>query len=574
MAFITEIFILFFISLFFNNIYCSNLNNNNYHFFKSYNQTGNRIDIELVNPFDQINITSVENFYYEKGTSQKYSCIFKSSSMSIDLTKFKNIQYFADYNGYNTFWFKTCPNSGVQSYYSSQYIPNISYFSETFQLGKYGIDDYALILNYSDVYSRATTIKFYCDWNIDFDYSVNFTALNPYEPSAEIKVSTKNVCPYINVKKNSVDYKLIQPNILSIYLNANSSNIFSFNNDIAVEKLNLEPIVYNFTSIQDGNIIIISGLFLKSIESEYIYMVGDKIILKSANIISFNSSTIVLNVSNYIDNFVSINLHGNRVQYKFSKTQYYLNFTYYGSDYLKFNCINCIGANLVGFSNEGYQIEDTLFSLNLSPLDYSEKYIYFKSLDVESNKVLVPTNITHVEIRIESFAFLEYGEIYVRGNFIKNLVGQINFSNGTNISSLPYSTPSQVISSGVFTIPPSYGEGNFSIYNEDQLIYSYSFSSLEPKVWVKSMKQENEKIELTLNYQFGQFFNLTNIKYANGRPTDYQVVHPNIIKFNLYPYSTNKLAFYYCYSSSKQYLHLEKLSYDCKYKLLDVYYVF
>ncbi|KAN0004062.1 hypothetical protein ACTFIZ_010234 [Dictyostelium cf. discoideum] len=559
------IFILSFFYLFFININCSTLNN--YYIFKSYNQTGNRIDIELVNPLQQTNITSIENFYYQNVTTVKNSCKFNSYSMSLDLSQFKNNIYYANYRSNIKFLFGICSSVYYSSSSQSAFSPAIAYtsdlYSETFQMGRYGLDDFALMLNYSGYYGAASLIKFYCDWNTDFEYDVTFEDVQENVVKSHIKVFTKKVCQNKNVERKTVNFNSTQPNIVSIYLNADSSNVFSFNNDVVIEKLNLEPIVYNFKSGEDQ--IIINGLFLQSLRSDYMFMVGDKIILNSTNIISFNSSTIVLDIRSFSDNVVSINLHGNRREFKFSKKQNSL--TLVKSDKLiyTFSCVNCVGSNFVGFSSsDGNLIQYTSFSLNAANWEYNgERYIYFESPispNVQSNKLLVPTNITNVNITLESFDF-SGGVIKVSGYFIKNLIGELKFSNGTVISNLPYSaTNGAVFSNGTFTIPSGFGEGNFSIYNENKSIYTYSFSYLPPKQWVQSMNQDNQKIELILNYPFGKFFNITNIKYSTGRPTDYKLIQPNIVKFNLYPYSINKLAFFYGYDSLNEYLYVETLN--------------
>ncbi|KAM9964609.1 hypothetical protein ACTFIW_004380 [Dictyostelium discoideum] len=561
------VFIFSFFYLFFININCSPLKN--YYIFKSYNQTGNRIDIELVNPLQQTNITSIENFYYKDVTSIPNSCIFKSNSTSIDLTQFKNIFYYGDYkNSIKSFTFGICSMVsyyGYQSLYSQIYVYPTNINSETFQIGRYGLDDFALMLNYSQTLGISSSIKFYCDWNTDFDYDVSFEDIQDYHVKSNIRVFTKKVCQTINVERKSVDFNSTQPNTISIYLNANSSNVFSFNNDIVFEKLNLEPIVYSFKSDENQDKIIINGLFLKSIQSDYMFMIGDKIILNSTNVMSFNSSTIVLYIRDYVENVVSINLHGNRREFKFSKKQSTLSLV--KSENLKytFNCENCVGSNFVGFSSsDGNEIKYTSFSLDASKWEYNgERYIYFESPvspNVQSNKLLVPTNISNVNISLQSFDFYG-GIITISGYFIKNLIGELKFSNGTVISNLPYSATNGVVfANGTFTIPAGFGEGNFSIYNENKSIYTYSFSYLAPKQWVQSMSQDNQKIELILNYPFGKFFNITNIKYSTGRPTDYKLIQPNIVKFNLYPYSINRLAFFYAYNSLNQYLYVETLN--------------
>ncbi|KAM9981687.1 hypothetical protein ACTFIY_004002 [Dictyostelium cf. discoideum] len=580
-------FILSFFYLFFININCSSLKN--YYIFKSYNQTGNRIDIELVNPLQQTNITSIENFYYQNVTSIINSCKFNSNSMSIDLTQLKNNVYNANYKNNIYFSFSICgPNSyiGYQSYYTPSYFYSTYSNTETFEIGRYGLDDFALMLNYSLPIGIISSIKFYCDWNTDFGYDINFEDIQEYYLKSNIRVFTKKVCQSINVERKTVDFNSTQPNTISIYLNANSSNVFSFNNDIVVEKLNLEeeeeeeeeeeddddkiliyePIVYRFKSDEkDEDKIIIYGLFLESLQSDYIFMIGDKIILNSTNIISFNSSTIILNTKGYIENVVSINLHGNRREFKFSKKQNSLSLIKSDKLIYTFNCVNCVGSNFVGFSSrDGNQITSTSFSLNASNWEYNgERYIYFESPvspNVQSNKLLVPTNLTNVYITLQSFDFYG-GGIQISGYFIKNLIGELKFSNGTVISNLPYSATNGVVfANGAFTIPAGFGEGNFSIYNENKLIYTYSFSYLSPKQWVQSMQQDNQKIELILNYPFGKFFNITNIKYSTGRNTDYKLIQPNIVKFNLYPYSINTLAFFYSYNSLNEYLYVETLN--------------
>ncbi|KAN0004063.1 hypothetical protein ACTFIZ_010235 [Dictyostelium cf. discoideum] len=563
------VFILLFYYLFFININCSTLNN--YFIFKSYNQTGNRIDIELVNPLQQTNITSIENFYYQTVSSSTLSCEFRSDSMYLDFKPFENKIYYANYkNISNSFAFSICSGVNTPSYYSyqSMYYSSYAYptdlYSERFQMGRYGLDDFALMLNYSNSWGVASSIKFYCKLNTDFEYDVTFEDVQEYYVKSYIRVFTKKVCQNKNVERKTVNFNSTQPNIVSIYLNADSSNVFSFNNDVVVENFNLEPIVYNFKSDEDQ--IIINGLFLKSLRSEYMFMVGDNIILHpNSNIISFNSSTVVLDIKGFADNVVSINLHGNRREFKFSKKQNSLTLVKNDKLIYTFSCVNCVGSNFVGFSSsDGNQIKYTSFSLNAAKWEYNgERYIYFESPispNVQSNKLLVPTNITNVNITLESFDF-SGGVIKVSGYFIKNLIGELKFSNGTVISNLPYSATNGVVfSNGTFTIPSGFGEGNFSIYNENKSIYTYSFSYLPPKQWVQSMNQDNQKIELILNYPFGTFFNITNIKYLTGRTIDYKLIQPNIVKFNLYPYSINTLAFYYVYDSLNEYLYFETLN--------------
>ncbi|KAN0030259.1 hypothetical protein ACTA71_010021 [Dictyostelium dimigraforme] len=83
-------------------------------------------------------------------------------------------------------------------------------------------------------------------------------------------------------------------------------------------------------------------------------------------------------------------------------------------------------------------------------------------------------------------------------------------------------------------IPPGYGSGNFSIYLNDQLVNSTLFNYVPPdssSSWIKSMKQDKEKIQLTLTFDLNPDFNI------------HQIIDQNIIQFNLSSYSTNQIRF-------------------------------
>ncbi|KAN0030258.1 hypothetical protein ACTA71_010020 [Dictyostelium dimigraforme] len=551
LSFLINIFVLI---LFFKNINCS--------IIQSYNQTGNRIDIQLKEPLFKVNITSLGNPLYENAVSTLNSCLFNTSAISIDLTKFKGVVNRIKNTGYDDFVFTLCDivKKDYQSYaYDVPYgIPE----TETFKLGRYGIDDYALKLSYASLKLwfcyTTSTITFYCSENDDF--RIHYHDPPTTQCAYDIEIDSKHVCPYRNVKLMKSNYYLTQPNIVSILLDENSTTTFFFNNGSFIENLLIKPIVYSIEN--DDYQIIVNGLFFVNMKSQYqFYMEG-----LFLDIISINSTTALLNCTNFMDNRFLVRLgedypFGISGPFSFSKSTNNFNVSlmmYQNDKYATIlECSSCIGSvveGIIEYNNYSIFIDNSTFSIVNENNRYIEKGgggIYLRSLypPYKTSNIIwnPPSSIESYDIRNENFQF-SGGKQTIQGYFITPsiVIGKLSFLNGTDVI-LKYQVLNNFIKTkGIFIIPPGYGSGNFSIYLNDQLVNSTLFNYVPPdssSSWIKSMKQDKEKIQLTLTFDLNPDFNITNIKYSNGLSLDYQIINQNIIQFNLSSYSTNQITF-------------------------------
>ncbi|KAN0030260.1 hypothetical protein ACTA71_010022 [Dictyostelium dimigraforme] len=539
--------------LFFKNINCS---------IQSYNQTGNRIDIQLIEPLFKINITSLGNPLYENAVSTLNSCLFNTSTISIDLTKFKGVVNYIKNTGYDDFVFTLCgavkPHTQSYSGFDSYGRPE----TETFKLGRYGIDDYALKLSYSsfeELPYTSLTITFYCSDEDDFKILKKFPP-NVGQSHYNISIDSRHVCPYRNVKLMKSNYYLTQPNIASILLDENSTSTFFFNNGYSIENTStkyLDPIVYSIEN--DDNQIVVNGFFFVNMKSQYqIYI--DGLIL---DIISINSTTALLNCTNFMDNRFLVRLgedypFGESGPFSFSKSTNNFNVSLmmqyqYNKYETILECSGCIGSileGIIGYNNDSIFINDKSLSIvNENNRYIEQRGVYLRSLypPYKTSNIIwnPPSSIETFDIKNENFQF-SGGKQTIQGYFITPSIinGKLSFLNGTDVI-LKYQVLNNFIKTqGTFIIPPGYGSGNFSIYLNDQLVNSTLFSYVPPtSSWIKSMKQDKEKIQLTLIFDLNPDFNITNIKYSNGHPLDYHIINQNIIQFNLSSYSTNQITF-------------------------------
>ncbi|KAM9973882.1 hypothetical protein ACTFIW_007544 [Dictyostelium discoideum] len=242
--------------------------------FKSINQTGSNVEIELTQPLYLFNITSLDNLYYDydfNGTSVLNSCIFNSNYFSLDLSKFKNIDYsFPDLCSQYEHHFSICSNlssyrdqSGIiyiNEEHLTRFYPTGNLNTEVFEFGRFGFDHYALMLRYTsndNPYCRDSHRYYFfeCDENQEFNFTTPY--VNFMECYVDVYIKSKYVCPYKNTKRTSIKYSLIQPNILRFTLDENSSNLISINNGEAIEVLQLKPIINSCEN--NGDIITVNG---------------------------------------------------------------------------------------------------------------------------------------------------------------------------------------------------------------------------------------------------------------------------------------------------------------------------
>ncbi|KAM9973881.1 hypothetical protein ACTFIW_007543 [Dictyostelium discoideum] len=403
--------------------------------------------------------------------------------------------------------------------------------TEKIEFGKFGFDNYALKLTYNSNFCGYSVRDYYfqCDENQEFNFtapSVSFT-----DCFVNVYIKTKYVCPYKNTKGTSIKYSLIQPNILRFTLDENSSNFISINNGEAIEVLQLKPIINSCEN--NGDIITVSGVFFKKILSEYILKFEGGHILSQSDIISFNSTTLVVNSADYVENYFFISISQSDYtseRFPILKPQQQMQLSSWCDNDFKqlfINCTNCIGAKLIGLPNNYtiYSNYPTSFytqGIILSGI-YLEAPIYpYK----RSSALPLPTNFN------------------ISGNEIFRFNGKLEFLNGT-ICILDYNTlNNSVLTQGKFNIPSGYGNGNFSIYIKDKLVHSNSFTYIPPSKWISSITQNQEKVQLHLSFPFS-LFQIKTIKYndKNGKGLDYTLIKPNIISITLNSYSTNVISF-------------------------------
>ncbi|EAL65853.1 hypothetical protein DDB_G0283229 [Dictyostelium discoideum AX4] len=554
--------------------------------YTSINQTGSNVEIQLAEPLKLFNITSLDNLYYNydfNGTSVLNSCIFNSTYYSFDLSKFKNIDYsFPDYyNPDYKHFFSICSNlsftnsqSGAEEYGKFSF-PTGYLNTESFKLG-INNDNYKLKLTYTNPHISCPNIfggtdlmsrdyYFICDERQEFNFtSSKYASIN--DCNVDVYIKTKYVCPYKNNKRTPIEYSLIEPNILRYTLDENSSNLISVNGNktidlsiIQFKKLLLEPVINNCEN--NGDVITVKGIFFKNVLSNYTFYYGGYQI-KPPMITSFNSTTLVVNSTGYVDNNFFISLFGIKSEsYPILKPQQQMVLSSrYDHESGFFNsifiyCKNCIGANTKGLlynytvvDSSPIEVSDIYITLNDDSEIYIEAPIYpYK----RSSALQLPTDFNHVSFSgNEIFEFNVISTVSISGSFIPKMynnqayiIGKLEFSNGT-ICILDYKTLSnRVFTEGNFSIPSGYGNGNFSIYIKDKLVHLNPFSYTTSK-WISSVTQNLEKVQLHLSFPV-YFFQITSIKYnnKNGIDLDYTLIEPNIISFTLNANSTNVLSF-------------------------------
>ncbi|KAM9976077.1 hypothetical protein ACTFIR_009918 [Dictyostelium discoideum] len=553
-------------------IFASTLNSQS--IFSSINQTGSNVEIKLIQPLYLFNITSLENLYYNydlNSTSVLNSCIFNTTYFSLDLSKLKNIDYiFKDSFSNYQHIFSICSQTNLYSAQSvitvienGQSLTTGNLNTEKFEIGRFGLDNYALKLTYTNpafslCSNGGSTRRYYfqCDENLEFNITApNSKNVNYYDCDVNFTIPTKYVCPYKNIKRSSIKYSLIQPNILSFTLDENSSNFISINNGKIHEVLPIKPIIYSCQN--NGDIITINGLFFKNILSNYTFGFDGQLTMNQSNIISFNSTTLVVNSTGYVDNNFFISLFDIKSEsYPILKPQQQMVlsswFDYsFREESLNIDCTNCLGAKTIGIKN--------IYTKYAHPIEIFPDEIDFNGIYLEapiyhfkrSNLLFpLPTNIIRVSDN-KIFEFNGISKVVIAGYFIPKMydnqpyiIGKLEFSNGT-ICILDYNTLSnEVLTRGEFNIPSGYGNGNFSIYIKDKMNHSNSFSYQPPSKWISSITQNLEKVQLHLSFPFS-FFPIASIKYndKNGKDLDYTLIEPNIISFTLNTYSTNVISF-------------------------------
>ncbi|EAL65860.1 hypothetical protein DDB_G0283243 [Dictyostelium discoideum AX4] len=551
-------------------IFASTLNSQS--IFSSINQNGSNVEIKLVQPLYLFNITNLDNLYNDydlNGTSVLNSCIFNTTYFSLDLSILKNIDYiFKDSNSKYQHLFSICSRTKLYSAQSVMLNENGQSFTtgnlntEKFEIGRFGLNNYSLKLTYTNpafslCSNSGSTRNYYfqCDENLEFNItSPNSKNVNYYDCNVDVTIATKYVCPYKNIKKSSIKYSLIQPNILRFTLDENSSNLISINNGKVYEVLPIKPIIHSCEN--NGDIITVNGLFFKNILSNYTFGFDGQLTMNRSNIISFNSTTLVLNSTGYVDNNFFISLFENKSDsYPILKPQQQMVLSSwydysFRKERLNIDCTNCLGAKTIGIQNiytkYAHSIKIPPEDINFSGI-YLEAPIYpFK----RSNLLPLPTNIIGVNDN-KIFQFNGISIVSIAGYFIPKMydnqayiTGKLEFSNGTLCILDYYTLDSNVLTQGKFNIPSGYGNGNFSIYTKDKLVHSNSFTYQPPSKWISSITQNLEKVQLHLSFPFS-FFPITSIKYndKNGKDLDYTLIEPNIISFTLNTYSTNVLSF-------------------------------
>ncbi|KAK5584306.1 hypothetical protein RB653_005914 [Dictyostelium firmibasis] len=539
--------------------------------YSSINQTNNIVDIHLNTPLFQINITNVE-YLANDVESTLNSCYFSSNSFSMDLRSLKGVEHILKDSFGSTYYFSLCSatkscKSGAQSCLNSDITGYSS--NETFGLGNLGVDDFALSLTYKNPgkYDCPTgsfnNYFFQCNQNEEFNIAkYNLNIDSNFACHFNITIQTKYVCSSNNVPiiSSKVNYSLIQPNIVRIILDESSTNIIKFNNSI-IQFIPIKPIIYSCYN-NDSDIITVNGLFFADyFKSHYTFNFNNSISLPISKIISFNSSTIVLNSSGVVDNNFFISLDGVQSDtYSILKSHNQLIMTavYDESKMLYINCTNCIGSILKGFRSTIILGLDMYVSIDLSYQSFSDDAIYLEapiSPFKRSNILALPTNFSNIIFSgNEVFQFDGTSIISIRGFFIPKtynnqtyIIGKLQFLNGT-IYNLEYKTNDNGFSTtGYFNVPYGYGNGTFSIYinNSSNLVHSNSFS-YKPSTsrWVTSMSQNLDKVKLQLSFSH-LFYNISSIKYnnINGTELKYQLVEPNIIIFTLDSDSSTTLSF-------------------------------
>ncbi|KAN0023887.1 hypothetical protein ACTFIV_008277 [Dictyostelium citrinum] len=548
--------------------------------YSSISQTGRNVEIKLAQPLYLFNITSLDylyNNYDFNGTSVLNSCIFNSTFFSLDLSNLKNIDHHFG-NSY-VHYFSIC--SGLSYYSYAQSVISNNYYhyttgelkTETFKFGRFGVDNFALKLTYSNndipicQYSERN-YYFQCDENQEF----NFTAPSQYSDCyADVTIKTKYVCPYKNTKRTPIKYSLIQPNILRFTLDENFSNLISINNGYTFQSIPIKPIIDSCDN--DGDIVTVNGIFSIDFLSNYTFYFEGGYRIDPSMIISFNSTTLVINTKGYADNNFFISLFGEKSESCaiLKPQQQMVNTPWYDSYYkqLIFGCTNCIGAILIGlpknytkYGDEGIYLDALTMTLNGGGI-YFEAPIYpYKRSDVTP----LPTDIQKISDN-EIFQFNGSSIVSISGLFIPKvydnkayIIGKLEFLNGTICILNYYTLNNTSLTEGKFNIPSGVGNGNFSIYTNDKLVHSNSFTYQPPLNWVSSITQNLEKVQLHLSFPFS-LFEITSIKYndKNGKDLEYTLIEPNIISFTLNSYSSNVLSFNDDY-------HIETLSNGLNYR--------
>ncbi|KAM9992056.1 hypothetical protein ACTFIZ_012730 [Dictyostelium cf. discoideum] len=541
--------------------------------FSSVIQNGNDFEIKLEKPLFLYNISSLDYLYYDydlNGTSVLNSCIFNSNYFSLNLTNLKNVDYSFQDNYDKTIYhfFSICshlsfyPAQSVLTYPGTQYSPsktgNLN--EETFELGKFGVDNYALKLTYKDSHSQVfkyvggVSIRnyyFQCDENQEFNITVPHD-MNHYDTTVDAYIKTKYVCSYKNVQKTSIKYSLIQPNILRFTLDENSSNLFSINNN-DIQVLPIKPTINSCEN--NGDIITVNGFFFKNLFSKYILNFEGGYTIDPSNIISFNSTTLVVNSAGFVDNNFFISLFENKSEsYPILKPQQQMGLSSYFNKYynlLTIDCSNCNGAKLMGLPQNYTKKIGITIEVYIPSITLSDDGIYFEApiYPYKRSAIPLPTNFSVADNGI--FEFDGSSIVSISGRFIPKIydnqayiIGKLEFLNGTTCI-LDYKTLNNSVSTeGKFNIPSGYGNGTFSIYIKDKLAHSNTFTYKTPSKWISSIIQNLEKVQLQLSFPLS-FFQITTIKYndKNGKNLDYTLIEPNIISFTLKTYSINVLSF-------------------------------
>ncbi|KAN0003056.1 hypothetical protein ACTFIZ_009213 [Dictyostelium cf. discoideum] len=271
---------------------------NDQQWLKSFKQTiDNIVEVEVQG--------KINNFRLSTGSSHQ-DCIYSTDTYSIDLSKMEG-QDFTKLFYPEMIHFSLCGASsicekitGVNGSQICKDITSINKISDVIDI-KVGEDDIDLqVFIYSPSTKISTILNFFCSSNTyqpdvirnGQDYIISY-----YSPLA---------CPtpIITREKDKNKFFSYDPkvqnekNIASFELSENSTNVISFNDNAHFIILPIKPIINCVKMNEEKDKIVLSGLFLKRIKNHYSIRINSGVPLKIGDIrsiISFNSSTIVLN---------------------------------------------------------------------------------------------------------------------------------------------------------------------------------------------------------------------------------------------------------------------------------------
>ncbi|KAM9976090.1 hypothetical protein ACTFIR_009931 [Dictyostelium discoideum] len=333
----------------------------------------------------------------------------------------------------------------------------------------YGNGNFSIYIKDKLVHSNAFTHQPPLKWISSVTQNLEKVQLHLSFPVYFFQITS---IKYNDKNGKDLDYTIIEPNIISFTLNANSTNVLSFNDDSHIETLtnglSFRPIIYNY-SIQN-DVITMEGVFMSSLSNYKFYLDDSKNAVSGDQITHFDSSRISLIMNQASHVYVYID------DYSFTKVPD-LTITS-EQDQLLFTCSNCLGGYIN--INEPQSNQDSQFSqIGTIVKQFNTKTMFNKynifTFTKDSKTIIIqpplPSNVI-VDGRLAQFSTFSNNTILVSGDFLMDKYNsfdyidfQFQFDNGTI-----YSAKKQLLSKSdqnykyQINAPFAYGSGNFSVF--------------------------------------------------------------------------------------------------------------